>query len=109
MIGGKWIWHKSAHDRLGSFTLRVRSDHPLGKGISDFSVTDELYHTLSMLKPVDVLLEASWEGKPAPHAWTSTYGRGRVFTFLPGHTDDVASNRVILELISRGVDWAVGK
>lgn len=109
MIGGKWIWHKSAHDKLGPFTLRARADHPLGKGIPDFEVTDELYHTLEISKPVDVLLEAVWQEKPAPHAWTSTYGRGRVFTFLPGHTVEAASNPNILELISRGVDWAVGR
>lgn len=108
MIGARWTWGKSAHDKLGPFVLRARPDHPLSAGIGDFEVTDELYHTLEMRKPVEVLLEASWKGKPAPHAWTSTYGKGRVFTFLPGHTAEVAANPLILKLVSRGFDWATG-
>ncbi len=108
MMGARWTWFESAHDPFGAFTVRVRGGHPLGAGLGDFEVRDELYHTLRMHRPVDVLLEAERRGVMEPHAWTAAFGGGKVFCFLPGHTPETLGLTPIQELLRRGLAWALG-
>jgi type 1 glutamine amidotransferase len=41
--------------------------------------------------------------------WTNTYGKAKVFATTMGHNNRTMSDPVYLDLVTRGVLWAVGK
>ncbi|MBN1422109.1 MAG: ThuA domain-containing protein [Planctomycetes bacterium] len=103
-------WRKgSGHGPRGKFMVHIEDEeHPITKGMEDFETDDELYAKLVGDKPIHVLASAKseWSGAVEPLAFTHTYGKGRVYTFLFGH--DVQALRIpaIRKLFARGAEWA---
>jgi len=101
-IGGHFIGHPPY--RPYKVTI-VDREHPITKGLSDFTVTDEQY-ILSYDCRVHVLCTAPHEGKPMPVAWTKSWGKGRVFYTGMGHDAKACSQEIFGTLICRGALWA---
>jgi type 1 glutamine amidotransferase len=107
------VWDgKNTHDPRGPFTVRVvKPDHPVTRGLRDFTADDELYIGLEGEAPVEVLATARSRvtGKDHPRAFVLRHGRGRVFHTPLGH--DVRALEVpgTAELIRRGCAWAAGR
>jgi type 1 glutamine amidotransferase len=79
---GRWDWQTSRHSPVEPFQVRIAdTTHPLAQGMSDFTVTDELYYNLTPPKSSHVVLTAEYGGASWPLAWTSA---GHVFFGL-GH------------------------
>ena len=106
MVGGQWV----AHPGGGGVTYEVSivdQRHRITKGMGAFSVTSEQYymhvdpgnHTLAVTCLGDVVM---------PVAWVKRFGKGRVFYCSLGHSADVAGQKEVLELVTRGMLWAAG-
>jgi type 1 glutamine amidotransferase len=111
MIGGQFVWHPEEN-----VTYRVHitdPNHPLVKGIPDFSVTSEQYYIL--VDPAnEVLATTYFEGSPPevwrpvvmPTVWIKKYGKGRVYANALGHSPDIVTMPQVTEMIKRGMVWA---
>lgn len=102
--------------RKGEYTVKiVDPNNPVGKGVSDFSLKDELYYHLQMAPGVLPLAVVEFQGENWPVAWTQTVGKGRVFHTVFGHRDfgpdkdDPYRNPGFNRLILQGIAWAAGK
>lgn len=116
MTGGQWVAHPG-NDGV-RHTIRIRDrDHPITRGIMDFSVTSEQYY-LHVDPAVKVLATTRFPtpGVDGPHAsngpvempqvWTKMWGKGRVFYNALGHVAKVFDLPEALELMRRGFLWA---
>lgn len=128
MIG--LLWRDGAgHGDFHEFTVNITDpNHPITKGLGNFTTTDELYHKLSNPQQAKYTLlaqafdkkEIRGTGENQPMALTLTFGKGRVFSTPLGHVwantgdakpDAQAQKLSILNdgfrtLLVRGAEWA---
>ncbi|MDO5552165.1 MAG: ThuA domain-containing protein [Planctomycetia bacterium] len=69
-----------------------KPDHPVTKGISDFTITDEIYGKLLIHPDAEVLLTSDHELQNHITAWIWHYGKSTIVANLLGH-DSVAWNQ----------------
>ncbi|MDX2132304.1 MAG: family 16 glycoside hydrolase [Planctomycetota bacterium] len=118
------MWRKgeTTHGKFHEFTVEfVDRDHPIVKGIADFTTPDELYHNMvnphgaeyTLLARAMSSTESGGSGKYEPMALTRTWGQGRVFATPLGHTwekQDATKVSVVnpgfRALLVRGAEWA---
>jgi type 1 glutamine amidotransferase len=114
VIAGGWRTQGN-HGKKHEFTVTVRKEHPITKGLKEFKHgPDELYQNSVMLPDSEVLATAYSDkeidpknsGKHEPVVWVASYGKGRVVENVLGH--DVAAMRDagFQALLIRGVEWA---
>ena len=102
------------HDRQREFRIeRLVAADPIVKALPKEwgPGSDELYN-IDRTWPTTTPLVQAWsvEGeKNFPVVWTNTYGKARVFATTMGHTNRTMSDPVYLDLVTRGLLWAVGK
>lgn len=114
MTGGQWV----AHPGNDGVTYQVRitdSEHPITRGLPDFTVTSEHYY-LHVDPSNRVLAVTPMPVADGPHAtngpfempvtWTRMYGQGRIFYTSLGHQADVLAEPTAAEMCRRGVLWA---
>ncbi len=105
VFGGEFRGHPPIH----RFEVKVtRPDHPLAVGVSDFTVTDELYRfSTENSDDFEVFVEGVSEEHSItePIAWTHTHGRGEVVTYLLGHLGPSlqhdSSRRLVSNVVAR--------
>jgi type 1 glutamine amidotransferase len=102
--------------RKGTFPVRLaRPDHPILKGLADFTLKDELYTNIQMEPGVEPLALAHFEGRDWPVAWTRSYGKGKVFHTPLGHRDfgpdkdDPLRDPNLSRLVLQGIDWVAAE
>jgi type 1 glutamine amidotransferase len=93
--------------------------HPVADGFRPYTTgNDELYNNLTTFNVTPVLVGVQPEAKEAADrdrtytvAWTHTYGpqRARVFSTTLAHNEAVMADPRYLDLVARGVSWAVGR
>ena len=86
----------------------VDKDHPITKGLEDFSTDDELYSKLGGAEPIHVLVEADspWSKKTEPLLFWLEYGKGRVVHNAFGHDGKALATPAVQKIVARGVEWA---
>jgi type 1 glutamine amidotransferase len=104
LIGARWDWERSRHPPLGPVMVEPDAGHPLARGLSPFTVTDECYVDLDIRPGNEMVAEASTdEISPQPAAWVRKVGDGRVATSTLGHDlrslDDPAHRTLLTTLI----------
>ena len=105
------MWnHKgqSGHDAFGRFTVRpTELSDPITAGLGAFEVNDELYFRQEGEGPVEPLIAARSKvtGQDEPLAWTYSYGQGRVFQTLLGHSEQTYHTFEAREMLRRAVAW----
>ncbi len=95
----------------GAFKVRMTgATHPVTKGMSDFTVTDEPYTGLDGKAPITVLCDATSEvdKKVYPMASTVENTGGRVFHCVLGHDASVYKSTEFGNLDRRAAAWAAG-
>ena len=103
-IGGQFESHKT-----GSFkNVILKPDHPVMKGITDFTTWDETYVHKNLNSDNLVLGERIEGDHHEPYTWVRNQGKGRVFYTAYGHEDSTWTNKGFLDLVRNGVLWAVG-
>jgi len=88
------------------FHIKVADpNHPITKGISDFSLVDEAYGNTELLSSVHPLLSTNTENNGPLVGWTNNYGKARVVTLTLGHDRNTWENPTFIELLSRSILW----
>jgi type 1 glutamine amidotransferase len=115
MIGR--VWHgagpgKPQHDARGPFLVEITDpEHPITRGLADFTTTDELYTCLTGDAPIHLLAQAKSkvDQRYHPQAFVREYGQGRVFLTTLGHDVLAYTNGPSVgELLRRGTAWTAG-
>ena len=102
---------RSGHDAFGEFHVDLMaSEHPVTRNLRPFAVTDELYFRQHGEQPIEPLIAAHSQvtGHDEPLAWTYTYGKGRVFQTLLGHSEQTYAAFEPCEMLRRAVAWTAG-
>ena len=97
----------------------VRNQDPLHPATRNVPETFEIYDEIYLFKnwsrdKVHVLLSMTTHpNKPEvagdfPVAWTNRVGKGRMFYTSLGHREDVYLNKVYLDHLAGGLQWALG-
>jgi len=110
VMGGAYIGHPA----LRPFRVRVvNPEHPITRGIQEFTVNDEQHFVAYDKDPKYVLLESEnvdgleYEnhGKKSVAGWAYDYGKGRVVFTAVGHTNHAMWIPAHFELQKRAVRW----
>ncbi len=101
------------HERQGGFTNEVLvKDHPVMRGFPAPWVQPqgELYVIEEMFPTATALAHAMGTNpeKHQPTIWVNEYKGVRVFVTTIGHHNETMASDVYLDLVSRGIQWAVG-
>ena len=99
----------------------VDKEHPISKGLADWTtINEELYNNTKVLDTAHVLARGKQMVKNRRTgqertedfavAWTNTYsGKTRVFATTLGHNNETVADARHLDLVTRGLLWAVDK
>jgi type 1 glutamine amidotransferase len=112
IAGGRW-GDKTHHGLISDCVVRiVNQEHPITKGMSTFTIRDELWVDIECSPSVEVLCAVQAEeyahtpGKLEPVALITQYGKGRGFYLALGHDTFAMSNPGWQNLLVRGAQWA---
>ena len=102
------------HDHQSRYPVKiVAPEHPVMKGFRTDWVTpmDELYIVDKLWPNATVLATSKSErdGKEHAVAWVNQFGKARVFGTTYGHSDDTFRDPVFIDLLTRGMKWAVNR
>lgn len=110
LLGGQWVWGESHHPPLGEVRAEPSGvSHPLMEGVAPFTVTDEVYHALSLAPDVVALLEADTGDGAQPLVWAREVGRGRVVYDALGHDAASIEEPEHQRLLRQAGAWLVRK
>jgi len=108
LLGGAWVWGRSAHPPRGPVTLRpTAAAHPVTAGLAPFTVTDEAYGDFDLAPGVEPLATVEAEGgRPWPALWARSVGDGRVVADTLGHDRATLEHPVHRQILTRAALWA---
>ncbi len=88
------------------FTIHVEdADHPITKGLSDFTVHDETYAGCWFAKDNHVLLTTDDSTSDKTVAWTRTYANAKVCTIQMGHGLQIFSQAAYKQLMEQAIRY----
>jgi type 1 glutamine amidotransferase len=99
----------TGHGPLERFRVEVVDrDHPVTRGVEDFSVADEQHAPVPDLGKVRLLLRSrSDDGKTATAGWAYEPGRGRLCHLACGHTREALLHPMYQRLMRNAVTWCL--
>jgi len=109
LCGRKWVMGTSGHGPRSDFTSKiVDKEHPITKGLTDFTTNDELYAKLQGNEEIHVLVQADsdWSKKTEPLVFVKSYGQGRVVHNAYGHDGKALKTPSVQKIVIRGTEWA---
>jgi hypothetical protein len=115
MIGASFIKHdaqQKAHQIVVDAKFPGMSAVP-----ADFGPHEEWYSLKNFASDLHVLLVQdtatmngpSYTRAPYPSTWARMHGKGRVFYTSMGHREDVWTNPVFQDVLTGGLNWALGR
>ncbi len=107
LVGGRYI----GHGPLERFRVEVVDhDHPVTRGVEDFSVADEQHTPPYDEKRVHLLLRnRSDNGETAAAGWAYEPGKGRLCHLANGHTRESLAHPMYQRLMQNAVRWLLEK
>jgi trehalose utilization protein len=88
----------------------VDREHPVTRGVSDFSVTDETYTIGEPEEAGNHILITTDNGTSIKNlAWTRRYRESRVFAYASGHDNRVYADGSFRKIVHQGLRWAAGR
>jgi type 1 glutamine amidotransferase len=120
VIGGRYYLAPTERDgkQIPASTYRhgvdinlhvVDPEHPVTKGLTDFTIHDEVYGGYEVLPTVHPLLTTDNPESSPTIAWTNTYGNSRVVTIQLGHDHLAWENPNYRKLVSQAIRWVAEK
>ena len=110
MCGKHWVNGKSGHGRRVPFEAKVvGGDHPITKGLKDFTTDDELYGRFQGSGEVTVLVTGfspDFSNATEPLVMAHDYGKGHVVVCNFGHDRKAMKTPETRTIIARGIEWA---
>jgi type 1 glutamine amidotransferase len=108
-----WVMDTTSHGKPSETTISITDKkHPVTKGLTDFTVFDELWLDAAENPNFKVLGVATNEEltenefKAQPAIMVANYGKGRIFHTILGHDSIAIQNPAFQDLLIRGVEWA---
>jgi type 1 glutamine amidotransferase len=120
VIGGQFLlapteidgrqWAKSTwdHDQTVPVTI-VDREHPITRGLADFTIIDETYGNYYVAPGVHVLLKTNHPKNTPELAWTTKYAASPVVFLMLGHDAKAYGNPSYRELVARSIRFVAGK
>ncbi|MEI6808241.1 MAG: DUF6807 family protein [bacterium] len=115
IVGGTW-GKQTGHGAYHSFdVVIVDKEHPVTRGMKDFTIADELWHNIAVLEPTQgrkVLCRAmsskekGGTGKIEDVAMCTEFEKGRGFYSVLGHDVKAIESQGWRQLMLRGTEWA---
>lgn len=103
-VGGQFDSHGE-----GEFEAKlIAPEHPVLRGITNFSTWDETYVHKNLNPNITVLTARVHGDKEEPYTWVNQVGEGRVFYTAYGHEDRTWTTLGFLDLVRNGTLWALG-
>jgi type 1 glutamine amidotransferase len=88
----------------------LNTDHPITKGISDFSIIDETYQIGEPEEPGNtILITTDNETSMKNLAWTRQYKNSRVFSYASGHDGRVYADANYRMIIKQALAWTANR
>ena len=85
-------------------------EHPITKGISDFTIVDETYQIGEPLEPGNtILITTDNKTSMSSLAWTRQYKNSRVFSYASGHDGKVYTNESYRKIVNQALRWTAGR
>ena len=120
IVGGKYCFGvyqegdkkfgPSGYDHGQEMKIAVADrQHPLARGLADFTIHDEVYNHCYVAPDVHILLTTNNPKNDPQIAWVHQYGKSRVFYFQLGHDSHAWKNPAYPDILARGIRWAAGK
>ena len=105
LVGGHYI----GHGPLERFRVEVVDhNHPITKGVKDFSIADEQHTPPYDKDKVNLLLQSRADGvEPAAAGWYYEPGSGRLCHLAPGHTREALFHPMYQRLLRNAVNWCL--
>jgi len=85
----------------------VDKEHPITKGIENFTIIDEGYKGMYIREGVHVLLKTDHPDATAEVAWTTRYGKGIIFAIALGHDKKSFENPSLRRILHQGIQWCI--
>lgn len=95
------------HDE--EITIQVTDiDHPITRGLSDWTMMDETYLMPNAGGDNQILLKTDHPGNMKTIAWTRRLQANRVFCLQSGHDRQAWENEIFKTILRRGIEWGCG-
>jgi hypothetical protein len=115
LVGISWVWGYTSHSPCGQYTIQAcPSQHPVTRGVEDYTLEDELYYALSLNADMrsQVLASVNYEGVDRPMVITAEGGRvagaGRLVYLANGHDLRAFECPALRRLWLNAVGWLLG-
>jgi len=113
LVGATWDKGATAHSAIHEFPVKiVDRGHPVTRGLSDFTIRDELWHKMAVQPSAHVLCtafsapETGGTGNDEPVVLTTSLGKGRGFYSILGHDATSMEDMEWRLVMLRGCEWA---
>jgi uncharacterized protein len=109
ILGAGWVWGRSHHPAPGPVAVTLAAgDHPVTRGRSIFSLTDELYCAMDIAPDARVLAHATTPAVQGaqPVLTVRDHGAGRVAYSALGHDVPALLVPAHQALLTRAARWA---
>lgn len=83
----------------------VAKDHPVTKGLCDFSIVDEPYGGYWVSPQSTILLKTEHKESQGPTAWAHQYDASRVVFIQHGHDSKAYVNPSLRKLLQNAIRW----
>jgi len=93
------------HDQVLNVKV-VDKDHPITRGVEDFTIHDETYGLFHMEPGIKPLLTTDHPDNNREVAWTYKCGKSPVFYFMLGHDGKAYANPGYRKVLHQGIRWA---
>ncbi|NQT87338.1 ThuA domain-containing protein [bacterium] len=110
ILGGNYHGHYKKGEALTSAIVDGAKDHPVLKGVTDFTSEESLYKTTPLAKDATLLMTGNTPkaNAPEPVAWARTVKGGRVFYTGLGGVKDF-ENPVFRRMVVNALFWTAGR
>ena len=108
ITGGRW-GDETYHGPISECRVQIiNKEHPITKGLQDFTIRDELWVNLECCPDDEALCAVQLDGntKYEPVILITQYGKGRGFYHVLGHDTAAMMNPNWQTLLIRGTKWA---
>jgi type 1 glutamine amidotransferase len=114
IIGGKYHTPASYADSSMYSTFQhdiemdvnvVRSDHPVTRGVQDFSILDEGYGNIEVKNDVMAILTTDHPAASEKIGWVTTYRNSKIVYLMLGHDKNAYANENFQRLVANSIDF----
>jgi type 1 glutamine amidotransferase len=84
-------------------------DHPITRGLADFTIHDEFYQGVKLAPGMHVLLSTDTPGNEKWIAWVHTYRKSPVCYFQLGHDAAAYASKDFQTILGRAIRWTAGR